>query len=48
MEVFHSAFGKGKVVSVEKTRFGLTYVIKFDSLNTNRNIFADFKGLSII
>ena len=47
--VIHKNFGKGRVISsyVNEKNNRLVLVIKFDALNTNRNIYADFYGMRV-
>ncbi len=40
-KVFHRSFGRGKVVGIEDD----SYTVKFDSLETDRNVRKDFLGL---
>ena len=46
--VIHKNFGKGRVISSYESDNGkIVLVIKFDALDTNRNIYADFYGMRV-
>lgn len=47
--VIHKNFGKGRGISsyVNEKNNRLVLVIKFDALDTNRNIYADFYGMRV-
>ena len=45
--VIHKNFGKGKVLSTYETKGKTVLVIKFDMLETERSIFADFYGMRV-
>lgn len=46
--VIHKNFGKGRVISSYENDNGkIVLVIKFDALDTNRNIYADFYGMRV-
>lgn len=46
--VIHKNFGKGRVISSYENNNGKTVlVIKFDALNTERSIYADFYGMRV-
>ena len=44
-EVTHPVLGKGQIVSLDNAH--REYIIKFDNIDTRRNISYDFKGLQI-
>ena len=47
--VIHKNFGKGRVISsyVNEKNNRLVLIIKFEALDTNRNIYADFYGMHV-
>ena len=46
--VIHKNFGKGRVISSYESGNGKTVlVIKFDALDTERSIYADFYGMRV-
>ena len=46
--VIHKNFGKGRVISSYESNNGKTVlVIKFDALDTERSIYADFYGMRV-
>ena len=44
-EVIHPVLGKGQIVSLDNAH--REYIIKFDNINTTRNISYDFRGLQM-
>ena len=45
-KVYHRLFGEGKVISTYRARSGADVVeVKFNRLQTNRNILADTKAM---
>ena len=45
--VIHKNFGKGRVISSYENKGKTVLVIKFDALNTERSIYADFYGMRV-